>query len=228
MTGLPSSCGIDIPDPSRPTPSTVAITPLDHTPYSDGIYPFTYTPTVAGSYVLDIQLLTRGGLLATYYKGANLTYPVLASRGNFHDPSLYHTPYWCDGLEVGNWSSSWTFLNPLAGHIPFCDMTLAGQGCGCDSTRLDKTLSFVWGDQSPLPYDDLYSGDLPPLYSPSTPPPPHTDKHTHNHTHTHPVYCRPPSLQANSQWTTTVCSGVGSWSPPRAGTTPSRSPPTTV
>ena len=162
MTGAPASCGIDIPDRSLPSPSTVAVTALDNTPYSDGRYPFTYTPTVAGSYVLDIKLLTRGGLLGTYYKGANLTYPVLASRGNFHDPSQYHTPYWCDGLEVGNWSSSWNFLNAYApGHIPYCDRSLASSGCGCDSTRLDQTLSFVWGDESPLPYDDIYSGKFP-------------------------------------------------------------------
>ena len=158
MTGVPASCGIDVADPSLSSPSIVTVTTIDNTPYSDGTYPFTYTPTVAGSYVLDIQLLTRGGLLGTYYKGANLTYPVLASRGNFHDPTQYHTPYWCDGMEVGNWSSSWTFLNPHAG-IPFCDLSLASHGCGCDSTRLDQTLSFAWGDVSPLPFDDPYTGE---------------------------------------------------------------------
>jgi len=106
---------------------------LDSQPYTDGIYTMFYDPTIAGSYDITVQLLTRGGLLATYFK-SNLSNPVLASLGNLHDGS-YHNPYWCAGLNNGNFSSAWTF-----GPVTFCDQTI--QNCGCDSTRLDSVLSF--------------------------------------------------------------------------------------
>ena len=142
-------------DPAQAT-SVIAASALPSpgaTPTEDGRYSFTYLPTRAGSYVASVRLTTSGGLLGTYYKGANLTAPVLASRGTWHD-GLYHRPYWCAGVAPGNWSSTWNF-----GPAVSCDPSVPG--CGCDSTRLDPTLAFSWGTDSPLPYDELYSNKFP-------------------------------------------------------------------
>ena len=152
LVGTPAACSIDTPDPTRPQ-TTISVELRDTAPITDGLYSFAYTPTVAGSYGASYRLLTRGGLLATYYKTANQTQPVLASRGNFHDGS-YHLPYWCDGLQRGNFSALWEF-----GPVTLCDPTL--RACGCDSTRLDRTLDFDWGDATPLPWDEPYSGKFP-------------------------------------------------------------------
>jgi len=87
--------------------------------------------------------------------------PVLASKTNIHDDT-FHDPYWCDGLQNGNFSSDWYFGDPSPfnfGKSTYCDLTI--QDCGCDSTRLDKSLYFDWGNLSPLPYDEPFSGRYP-------------------------------------------------------------------
>jgi hypothetical protein len=133
----------------------IPIEVLYREPYTDGIYTMQYDPTFAGSYDISVKLATRGGLLATYYKDANHSSPVLASLGNLHD-GAYHKPYWCDGLQVGNFSTAWTFA---PGGITFCDQTI--KNCGCDSTRLDTSLDFNWKTGTPLPFDEPYSGKFP-------------------------------------------------------------------
>lgn len=154
MYGSPADCQSD--SLNAPVSSVIPVYTMVNEPYTDGSYTMIYDPTTAGSYELSVQLLTKGGLLATYYKTANLTQPVLASLDNFHD-GLYHKPYWCDGLMAGNFSAAWNF-----GAVTFCDQTIST--CGCDSTRLDSSLSFAWGDESPLPFSEPYSGKFPSDY----------------------------------------------------------------
>jgi hypothetical protein len=151
MEGTVAQCQLDSGNDT--TATSIPVSVLDREPYTDGVYTFIYDPTTAGSYELSVKVLTRGGLLATYYKDANHSNPVLASLGHLHD-GIYHDPYWCDGLVDGNFSTSWTF-----GPVTSCDPTIAD--CGCDSTRLDESLSFDWGSGTPLPYDEPYSGKFP-------------------------------------------------------------------
>jgi hypothetical protein len=120
MTGVSDECAND-----NVLSNEIVVSKLTTEPYSDGIYTMTYVPTVAGSYVLSTKLVTRGGLLATYYKTMNLTNPVLASLSHLHD-GKYYDPYWCDGLQSGNFSAAWKF-----GPAEFCDQSLTD--CGCDS-----------------------------------------------------------------------------------------------
>ncbi len=91
MQGSADMCQSDS-DSSTPASTQIPVNVLNSQPYTDGIYTMFYDPTVAGSYLLSVQLVTMGGLLATYYKTANLSQPVLASHSNFHDGS--HNPYW--------------------------------------------------------------------------------------------------------------------------------------
>ena len=133
--------------------STIPLHILDDEPYTDGIYTMYYDPTITGRYNMSVKLLTRGGLLATYYKKNNMADAVLASSSHLHD-GLYHDPYWCDGLQTGNFSTFWAF-----GATVFCDLDI--EGCGCDSTRLDDHLSFDWGTGTPLPYDETFTGEFP-------------------------------------------------------------------
>ena len=152
LQGTPATCAIDVADPTQ-APTVITATALPSPPTEDGIYGFSYVPTRAGSYVASVTLTTSGGLLGTYYNGANLTFPMLASRGTWHD-GLYHKPYWCAGIAPGNWSTTWNF-----GPAVSCDPSVPG--CGCDSTRLDAALSFNWGTSTPLPYDELYANKFP-------------------------------------------------------------------
>jgi hypothetical protein len=46
--------------------------------------------------------------------------------------------------------------------VTYCDKTITT--CGCDSTRLDELLTFDWGDITPLPFDEPYSGKFPADY----------------------------------------------------------------
>lgn len=154
MQGSPADCQSDALD--APVSTIIPVATMVREPYTDGSYTMIYDPTIAGSYEVSVKLLTRGGLLATYYKSANLSQPVLASLDNFHD-GLYHKPYWCDGLMSGNFSAAWTF-----GPVTFCDLTIST--CGCDSSRLDDSLSYIWGDKSPLPFTEPYSGKFPSDY----------------------------------------------------------------
>lgn len=154
MHGAPADCQSDALN--APVSAMIPVSTMVREPYTDGSYTMIYDPSIAGSYELSVKLLTRGGLLATYYKTANLSQPVLASMDNFHD-NLYHKPYWCDGLMAGNFSTAWTF-----GPMTFCDLTIST--CGCDSSRLDDSLSYTWGDKSPLPFTEPYSGKFPSDY----------------------------------------------------------------
>jgi hypothetical protein len=52
-----------------------------------------YLPTTSGRSNMSLQLLTKGGLLATYYKKTSLTEPLLGSESNRHD-GTYHLPNW--------------------------------------------------------------------------------------------------------------------------------------
>ena len=154
VTQMKGVCDLCRSDADNDTVSVeIPIQFMQREPYTDGIYSFSYDPTAAGSYTFDVKLLTRGGLLATYFKTTNYSVPVLASASNFHD-NIFHDPYWCDGLLQGNFSSDWTF-----GPVRFCDLTIGT--CGCDSTRLDTALDFDWKDLTPLPYDGLFTGKFP-------------------------------------------------------------------
>ena len=154
MKGVPHQCQSD--HQGDVVTAEIPVEVLLVEPYTDGKYTLYYDPVIAGSYEMHVRLITKGGLLATYYKTIALSQPVLASVGNFHD-GLYHYPYWCDGEQEGNFSTTWNF-----GSVTFCDKTI--NSCGCDSTRLDSSLSFSWGNLSPLPFDDLYSGKFPSEY----------------------------------------------------------------
>jgi len=148
LIGTPDKCQ------NSEDPAETVIIPVSNDPqatYSDGKYHFSYEPTIAGTYKMSVKLMTRGGLLATFYKTSNFSSPVHTSTSNSY---AYHDPYWCDGLESGNFSTTWTF-NPQIS----CDKSL--DGCGCDSTRLDSRMSFDWGFFSPLPNDEPYSGKFP-------------------------------------------------------------------
>lgn len=108
MVGSVDDCTSDGDSLQNTTAFEIPLQILDNAPYTDGVYTTFYDPTIAGSYEISVKLLTRGGLLATYYKTENLSQPVLASSGNFHDPANlagYHDPYWCAGLNLGNFST---------------------------------------------------------------------------------------------------------------------------
>jgi hypothetical protein len=156
MVSMTGSSDICQSDNGIQSPIEIPVVVEDRSPYTDGMYSFHYDPTIAGSYQMAIKLRTRGGLLATYFKTDNLSDPVLASTGHLHD-GKYVDPYWCDGIENGNFFTSWTF-----GPVTFCDKTIGS--CGCDSTRLDKSLSFNWNDSTPLVYDERYTGRYPSQY----------------------------------------------------------------
>lgn len=193
----------------------VPVNLLTDGPISDGQYSMYYDPTVAGSYELSVKLVTRGGLLGTYFRSQNFSNPVLASRGNFYDLDSvggYRDPYWCDGLSNGEMSTGnkcfdvnctfyisifamndcgclsfviqsisnmkkwgntniikYNSLQFLLVHdvslgwemdsFVYCDSTIAT--CGCDSTRLDSSLSFSWDNGSPLPYESSFPTKFP-------------------------------------------------------------------
>jgi hypothetical protein len=145
MTGTSDECQSDEGSPTSTVSSIIPVSIMNREPYTDGVYSMYYDPTVAGEYNMSVKLVTQGGLLATYYKKSSESDPVLASKSHLHD-GKYHTPYWCDGLQAGNYSTSWYF-----GSIDFCDTAL--EGCGCDSTRLDSSIAFDWGNATPLPFD---------------------------------------------------------------------------
>lgn len=152
ITGTASPCLDSGRQPSVAIPAVVSRS----TPYTGSSYTVQYDPTVAGSYLVSMDLVTQGGLLGTYYRTSQLTSPVLASHDNLFTP-YYHEPYWCDGAQPGLYSPLWSF-----GILDYCDPTIPS--CGCDSTRLDAAINFTFGLQSPLPYEGLYSGSFPNEY----------------------------------------------------------------
>ena len=156
MEGNLDSCQNDNTTGKETT--SIPISVLPNAPYTDGIYSMSYTPTAAGSYILSTKLLTQGGLLGTYFRRQNLSDPVLASWNNVHD-GLYHDPYWCDGQQLFHYFNAWAESAWDATSLTYCDPTIVS--CGCDSTKLDTSLDFNWGTNSPLPYDDLFNGGFP-------------------------------------------------------------------
>jgi hypothetical protein len=136
-----------------PKSSAIQVNILDNQPVTDGIYLFSYVPTVSGEYDLSVSVKTAGGLLATYFKMQDWTQPVLAGHHHLYD-GFYHYPYWCDGLEYGKYSPFWSF--DLSA---FCDTSL--ENCGCDSTKLDSVLAFNWGNSSPLSNETVFGLNFP-------------------------------------------------------------------
>jgi hypothetical protein len=96
-------------------------------PNSDGIYEVEWMPRVAGSYVFNANYTDYGGLLATYFRMPDLINGAVRSDAagvEFTYP--YHTP-------------------------PHCPTTQLDAEFGyCDSTRLDPTISFNWGQDAPI------------------------------------------------------------------------------
>ena len=105
---------------------TIPIRECDAARVTDGMYYYSYLPTVSGRYNLTMKWRTSGGLLARYYIKKDWTKPILAAHEYLYD-GYYHDPYWCDGLRAGNFSSFQNY-----GPVTFCDAGL--DGCGCDST----------------------------------------------------------------------------------------------
>ena len=159
MAGFCDVCQND--NPSLPGPSSVSL-PLSivsQPPYTDGVYTVGYLPTIAGSFTASVQLMTQGGLLATYYRSMNFSdadtsTAVLASLA--HLDGEHHGPGWCDGLQFGKYFNDWSQTLPVSS-TPSGKSNLT---FGCDSTRLDHSLSFDWGEDSPLPFDNFPSNEF--------------------------------------------------------------------
>jgi len=96
-------------------------------PNTDGIYEVEWMPRIAGSYVFSTNYTDYGGLLATYYTMPDLTSGAIlsdAAGDSFTYP--YHKKPHCPRTQ----------LNVEFGY--------------CDSTKLDSTIDFNWGQDSPL------------------------------------------------------------------------------
>ncbi|CAM9130727.1 unnamed protein product, partial [Phaeothamnion confervicola] len=110
-------------------------------PVTDGLYTATFTAQVAGRYLLYTSYTTSGGLLATFFRNADFTSPVLASDAVVWE-SPYHEPEWCPNTASDGCDS--TALGPAA----------SAAVTGAAGATATASFAYEWSRGSPL--DDAY------------------------------------------------------------------------
>jgi hypothetical protein len=106
------------------------------TPNTDGISRLDWVPRVAGSYTFSANYTDRGGLLATYFRNADFTSAILSNTAPQTYP--YHSPPHCPVTQLAPKQRE---DGPSVGF--------------CDSTRLDTSLNFDWGEGPPGAFEIL-------------------------------------------------------------------------
>jgi hypothetical protein len=93
-------------------------------PNTDGVYDLEWMPRVAGTYTFSANYTDVGGLLATYFRQPDgIAGAILTDDKRFTYP--YHAPNHCPSTQ------------------------LSAEHGFCDSTQLDATVSFDWGEGPP-------------------------------------------------------------------------------
>ena len=101
------------------------------TPNTDGRFVVKYDPIVAGDYLLHVLWLSSGGLKATYYQNEDFSKPSPGTAP--HCPRNSYT-------VVGSHPSLLTQKRREDGYAM----------SHCNFTRVDPTINFDWGEESPL------------------------------------------------------------------------------